>query len=258
MSERPPSTGAAHAGAASVAVAGVRVDSFTEPSLIARVLAMASGDRTEVAVGVNAYVCNMARSDPHFRRLLSASTTYADGQSVVWAAKLLGGSLPARLATTDIAEPLLRAATRDGLPVYFFGSAEGVAEAAAAKLREKIPGLAVRTHHGYVSAEGMAGVLDDIEAHGTRILFVGMGDPAQQLWVDEHRDRLPPAVLTCGGLFDWLSGSNRRAPAWMIRAGLEWLWRLMIEPRRLAKRYLLGNPSFISAVVRQKLRGSRA
>lgn len=137
-------------------------------------------------------------------------------------------------------------------------AADGVAESAATKLRAKIPGLALRTHHGYVSADQIDGVLDDIAAHGTRILFVGMGDPAQQLWVDAHRDRLPPAVLTCGGLFDWLSGSNRRAPEWMIRAGLEWLWRLIIEPRRLAKRYLLGNPSFMAAVARQKLRGSRA
>lgn len=244
--------------AAPIDVAGVRVDSFTEEALIERILTMAAGDRTQVAVGVNAFVCNMARKDKHFRRLLAESTTYADGQSVVWAAKLLGGHLPVRLATTDIAEPVLRAAAREGLPVYFFGAADGIAEGAAEKLRAKIPGLAVRTHHGYVSDAEVDEVLDDIAAHGTRILFVGMGDPAQQLWVERHRDRLPPAVLTCGGLFDWLSGSNKRAPEWMINAGLEWLWRLIIEPRRLAKRYLLGNPSFMAAVARQKLRGSRA
>ncbi len=242
----------------SVDVSGVRVDSFSESSLIAHLLAVAAGERTEVAVGVNAHVCNLARRDPHFRQLLAESTTYADGQSVVWAAKLLGTTLPGRLATTDIAEPLLREAARDGIPVYFFGGADGVAGRAAETLRTKIPGLALRTHHGYVPAERMGEVLDDIAAHGTRILFVGMGDPAQQLWVEAHRDRLPPAVLTCGGLFDWLSGSNRRAPEWMIRAGLEWLWRLMIEPRRLAKRYLLGNPSFMAAVALQRIRRSAA
>lgn len=246
------------AGVASVDVAGVRVDSYSESTLIDRILEMSSGDRTEVAVGVNAHVCNLARKDDHFRRLLAAGTTYADGQSVVWAAKMLGVALPGRLATTDVAEPILRAAAEAGIPVYFFGAAEGVAELAAEKFRAKIPGLALRAHHGYVSPDQIDAVLDDIAAHGTRILFVGMGDPAQQLWVEAHRDRLPPAVLTCGGLFDWLSGSNRRAPEWMIRAGLEWLWRLMIEPRRLAKRYLLGNPSFMAAVARQKIRGSRA
>lgn len=242
----------------SVDITGVRVESFTEATLIQRVLAMSAGESTQVAVGVNAHVCNLARTDDRFRRLLSSSVAYADGQSVVWAAKLLGGDLPERLATTDVAEPLLRSAAAEGIPVYFFGAADGVAERAGAILRGRIPGLNLRTHHGYVSPAEMPAVLDDIADHGTRILFVGMGDPAQQFWVDDHREHLPPAVLTCGGLFDWLSGSNRRAPEWMIRAGLEWLWRLMIEPRRLAKRYLLGNPSFMAAVAAQRLRRSRA
>lgn len=246
------------ATAASVVVAGVHVDSFTEKSIVERVMRMASSDGVDVAVGVNAHVCNIARRDARFRALLDESITYADGQSVVWGANLLGGSLSERLATTDIAEPILRAAADEGLPVYFFGADEGVAEQAAARLRARIPDLRLKTHHGYVSDGELPAVFDDIAAHGTRILFVGMGDPAQRFWVDDHLDRLPPAVLTCGGLFDWLSGANRRAPEWMIRAGLEWLWRLMIEPRRLAKRYLLGNPSFVAAVARQKLRGTSA
>ncbi|MGW8482196.1 WecB/TagA/CpsF family glycosyltransferase [Microbacterium sp. NPDC055903] len=243
---------------ASVDVSGVRVVPFTEASLVARVIEMARSDGVDVSVGVNAHVCNLARKDASFRSLLARSTNYADGQSVVWAARILGGELPERLATTDLAEPILRAAADAGIPAYFFGAADGVAEAAAERLRARIPGLELRTHHGYVKDAGVDAVLDDIAGHRTGILFVGMGDPAQQLWVDAHRDRLPPAVLTCGGLFDWLSGSNRRAPSWMIKAGLEWLWRLMIEPRRLARRYLLGNPSFMLAVARQKLRGRSA
>ncbi|WP_217181694.1 WecB/TagA/CpsF family glycosyltransferase [Streptomyces sp. AC495_CC817] len=244
--------------AASVVVAGVHVDAFTEQTIVERVLRMASTEGVDVAVGVNAHVCNIARRDPRFRTLLDQSITYADGQSVVWGANILGGAIPERLATTDIAEPILRAAAAADLPVYFFGAADGIAEQAAARLREKIPGLRLKTQHGYVGADELPAVFDDIATHGTRILFVGMGDPAQRFWVDDHLDRLPPAVLTCGGLFDWLSGSNRRAPEWMIRGGLEWLWRLMIEPRRLAKRYLLGNPSFVAAVAMQKLRGSGA
>lgn len=240
-----------------VDVAGVRVEAFTESSLVERVLEMATSDGVDVAVGVNAHVCNIARRNARFRQLLARSETYADGQSVVWAARMLGGHLPERLATTDLAEPILRAAAEAQLPVYFFGAEPGVAEQAAERLRERIPGLALKAHHGYVKPAEISDVFDDIAAHGTRILFVGMGDPAQRFWVDDHAAQLPPAVLTCGGLFDWLSGSNRRAPEWMIRGGLEWLWRLMIEPRRLAKRYLLGNPSFMLAVARQKLRGNR-
>lgn len=93
-----------------------------------------------------------------------------------------------------------------------------------------------------------------IAAHETDVLLVGLGDPAQQEWVHEHRSRLhASAVLTCGGLFDWLSGTHRRAPRWMIGAGLEWLWRLLIEPRRLARRYLVGNPVFIARLLLQLL-----
>ena len=241
----------------SIDVSGVRVAPFDEQSLIARILEMATTPGVDVAVGVNAHVCNLARADDRFRELLRTSTNYADGQSVVWAARTLGGVLPARLATTDIAVPLLHAAATAAVPVYFFGAADGVADAAAARLSAQIPGLRIRAHHGYVSAAEVEAVLEDIARHGTGILFVGLGDPAQQFWVEDHRDRLPPAVLTCGGLFDWLSGSNRRAPGWMIRGGLEWLWRLLIEPRRLARRYLVGNPSFMLAVAHQRRRGRR-
>lgn len=236
-----------------VVVAGVRIEPFTLASLTERVLHMARSDGVDVAVGINAHVCNQARRDPQFSRLLSRATTYADGQSVVWASRLLQKNLPERLATTDAAAPILRAAAEAGVPAYFLGADEGVAEAAAVQLRADIPGLQLRTHHGYFSAEETVAVLEDIRDHGTGILFVGMGDPAQQLWIDAHRNHLPPAVLTCGGLFDWLSGRNRRAPEWMIRAGLEWLWRLGLEPRRLGRRYLLGNPVFIAAVLRQRL-----
>lgn len=237
----------------SVAVAGVVVDAHTEESLTEAVLDWANGADVHVAVGVNAHVCNLAKRDRELHEFLSRSETYADGQSVVWAARLLGGYLPERLATTDIAWPVLRAAASAELPVYFLGADEGIARTAADRLRSQIPGLRIRTHHGYFSDDESAPVIADIRDHGTRILFVGMGDPRQQRWVQQHLGDLPPAVLTCGGLFDWLSGSNRRAPKWMIGAGLEWLWRLMLEPRRLARRYLLGNPAFIAAILRQRI-----
>lgn len=238
----------------SVKVAGVHVDLFTVESLTDQVLEFARTPGVDVAVGVNAHVCNLARKDVELARFLDRSFTYADGQSVIWGSRILGRGLPLRLATTDVATPILERAAEQGIPVYFFGAAEGVAERAAERLRAQIPGLALRTHHGYVAEEDTQELLDDIAAHQTGILFVGMGDPLQQRWVERHHTALPPAVLTCGGLFDWLSGSNRRAPAWMIRAGLEWFWRMLIEPGRLAKRYIVGNPQFMLALARQRMR----
>lgn len=239
---------------AAVDITGVHVDSFTEESLTQRVMEFARTPGVDIAVGVNAHVCNLARKDPALARFLDRSFTYADGQSVVWGARLLGRYLPTRLATTDIATPILEAAAANNVPVYFFGAAEGIAEAAAEKLRAQIPGLKLRTHHGYVTEDEIPAVLTDIANFETGILFVGMGDPVQERWVEDHISALPPAVLTCGGLFDWLSGSNRRAPSWMIRGGLEWFWRLLIEPKRLARRYLVGNPEFMYALARQRMR----
>ncbi|WP_221585061.1 WecB/TagA/CpsF family glycosyltransferase [Microbacterium sp. G2-8] len=232
---------------------GVPICAATTGSLTTTIISRTLLPGTEVFVGVNAHVVNLARHDPDLRDFLrDAATNYADGKSVVWAGSLLGGSVPERVATTDLAEPVLRAAADADLPVYFFGGAEGVAARAAEKMVEHVPGLRIRTSHGFVADDDVPALLDDIRAHDTRILFVGLGDPLQERWVQAHRDELPPVVLTCGGLFDWLSGAHRRAPRWMMQAGLEWAWRLLIEPRRLARRYLLGNPSFIGAVLRQR------
>lgn len=236
-----------------VTITGVPVDSFTEHSLVDQIVHWSAGPGVHIAVGVNAHVCNLARKDPWLRDFLEQNTTYADGQSIVWASRLLGRGLPERLATTDIAVPVLWAAARDRIPVYFLGAEPGVAERAAEQLRTRIPGLQLRTHHGYFKEQDTARIVADITRHRTRILFVGLGNPVQERWVATHAEKLPAAVLTCGGLFDWLSGVNKRAPRWMIRAGLEWAWRVLLEPRRLAGRYLIGNTQFLTALARQRL-----
>lgn len=235
-------------------VVGVRVRDANMDEVVTEIL-----DWTErpgpvrVAVGVNAHVCNQATRDVGFRKLIrDAELAYADGQSIVWAARLLGRRLPERVATTDLVFPLTRAAAVAGKRVFLYGSAPGVAERAAARLVELQPGLQIETSDGYVPADQMDALVHRINTFETDILFVGLGDPRQQEWVSQHRDALQvPAVLTCGGLFDWTSGANRRPPQWMVRGGLEWFWRVLIEPRRLAARYLLGNPAFVMRVLRQ-------
>jgi len=116
----------------------------------------------------------------------------------------------------------------------------------------------VEASHGYVPEQGWGDLVRRINDFSTDILLVGLGDPWQQEWVERHRDQLDvPVILTCGGLLDWTSGKNPRPPQWMVTAGLEWLWRVLIEPRRLAGRYLLGNPAFVLRVVRQRVREHR-
>ena len=236
---------------ASAYVAGARVDSVGMDAAVETVIGWTRENQQRVAVGVNAHVSNLARRDPELRHFLEGSDlNYADGQSVVWAARALGASVSERGATTDLAPPLLQRAARENLNVFFFGGQPGVAESAAEQMRRIAPDVKIATHHGYVDAEGVEEVLREIRAHGTDLLFVGLGDPVQQAWVRDHGTRSgATAILTCGGLFDWLSGANKRAPAWMITAGLEWAWRLMIEPKRLAR--LVGNPAFILALAIQ-------
>jgi len=238
-----------------VNVTGVDIDPLSIDQVVETVICWLGDDAPRVAVGVNANVCNLAADHPDFARILSAADLcYADGQSIVWAARLLGRRIPERVATTDLITPLSKQAELLGKRIFLLGSAPGVASAASAELQRSFPNLQIAHHHGYFSSAATDSVLEEINRFDTDILFVGMGDPRQQEWVARHRHEISArAVLTCGGLFDWVSGNNPRAPRWMIRLGLEWLWRLIIEPRRLMGRYVRGNPKFLTRLFRQLL-----
>lgn len=240
-------------------VVGVRVDPVSMDAAVSTILDWTADRQSpRVAIGVNAHVCNLASSDIQFRRHIEAADlSYADGQSIVWAARLLGIPVEERVATTDLVHPLMAACAAAGKRVFLFGGKPGVAQLAAERLLAENPGLSIRTNDGYVKPDEMGSLLESIAGHRTDVLLVGLGDPLQQEWIARHRDRLDvAAILSCGGLFDWISGQNKRAPRWMIRAGLEWLWRLIIEPRRLARRYLVGNPAFLARLGLQYLRAA--
>lgn len=228
----------------SVLIAGVDVDVLSADDAVDRILVLAVSPGTDVTIGVNAHVCNMARSQPTFRSDVErASLRHADGQSVVFASRLLGAPIPERSATTDLALPILRRAAEQSLPVFFLGATEeSVTEPPSACARSYRHSIWL-SHHGYFSADDIDTVTRAIAEHGTRILFLGLGDPAQQRWAHAHGAATGANVIvTAGGLFDWLSGAHPRPPQWMVGAGLEWLWRLRLEPKRLARRYLAGNP----------------
>lgn len=233
---------------------GTPVDLLSMAEVLALVEQWACGQVQRVAVGVNAHVANLAADDREFAALVrAADLAYADGQSVVWATRWLGAGPPERVATTDLIHPLAQMCAARGLTLYLFGAAPGVAQRAAQRLRAAEPELRVCTHHGYVDEAETAELVADINASGAAVLLVGLGDPMQQRWVAQNRASVTvPVILTCGGLFDWVSGDHRRPPRWVVGGGLEWLWRLRLEPRRLARRYLLGNPTFVARVVRQK------
>lgn len=211
---------------------------------------------------LNAATANLAWEQPEqAARLARMDALYADGQAVVWAARWLGAPIAERINAGDFTEVLMRRLAEGGLRLALVGGRPGQgerpaeADLAAAQFRRWAPPLKiVFTHHGYIQdAQQEARMLAGLEAADPDLVLVGMGAPLQErralAWAPQGR----PRVWWCvGALFEYYAGTRARAPRWMRRAGLEWLFRLMLEPGRLARRYLIGNPLFVGRVVRRR------
>ncbi len=194
--------------------------------------------------------------DPAFRAAYDeASLSLADGKPVLWAARLLGTPVPEKVSGSDLVEPLLRLAGRSGWRVFLLGGAPGVAEAAAARARAEFGVDVVGTASPFLRLDGSPGDLDqsasEVVAARPDLLLVAMGAPKQELWIHHNRERLGATVAVgVGASLDFVIGRIRRAPRWVSNAGLEWLWRLAREPRRLAHRYLVKDPRFLGILLR--------
>jgi N-acetylglucosaminyldiphosphoundecaprenol N-acetyl-beta-D-mannosaminyltransferase len=217
----------------------------------ARWIVQRAEHRLETSVAfVNAHCVNVACRMPEYRTALERmDRVLADGIGVRIAAKVAGVELQDNVNGTDLFPVLCREAARTGTGLFLLGAREGIAAEAAARMQAQIPGLTISgTHHGYLGdAEAEDRVIAAINASGAVILLVAMGVPSQEMWMARNRHRLTlPVVLGVGGLFDYYSGRIPRAPAGLRSVGLEWAWRLAMEPRRLARRYLLGNAEFLA------------
>jgi len=240
-----------------VEVCGVPLIPWTQQELVAHVGRCAENGARTTMLPMYAHCINVAQRDEHFRTLLNDPSTiaYADGMAVVWASRLGSAGVPERCTTTDLFPLLMEQAALRNHRVYFLGAAPGVAAQCARRMMDRFPGLAVvGTQDGFFDSKCDDVIIQRINEMQPDIVFVGMGMPYQEKWVVVHRDRLQArAVLTCGATFDFHSGNVRRAPHWMRRSGLEWLHRLVLEPRRLWRRYLIGNWVFMGYVVRDRV-----
>jgi N-acetylglucosaminyldiphosphoundecaprenol N-acetyl-beta-D-mannosaminyltransferase len=208
---------------------------------------------------VNAHVVNQSTITPGLGDALRrADLVYCDGYGVRLAARVLNMPVPHRMTGADWIWGLATLCELAGQPIYLLGSEPPIAREAAERLRRIYPGLdVVGAHHGFFDLDSPHNerVIEDITAHGPRIVLVGMGTPKQELWVDRYAGRLDGAVVwTVGALFDYVSGRTPRAPRWLADNGLEWIFRLAIEPQRMWRRYLLGNPVFLSRVLTEARR----
>lgn len=248
---------------ASVNVLGVDVTAWDGDGLIGAMIATAMGETPpgdtplSTVHYANIHVLNTAYRNPELRQQLHrASTVYCDGSGVRLGAALLGTRLPQRITGADWIDPFCARAARAGVRLFIIAGDHDVAEKAAAILRARHPGLEIAgVHHGFIDEIASVPVVAQANEAGAAIVLVGMGTPAQELWVARFRDSLhAPVVWTVGALFDFVVGVQRRAPGWVGRLHLEWLWRLSTAPRRLAGRYVVGNPLFLLRVVAQRVR----
>lgn len=178
----------------------------------------------------------------------------ADGMSVVWAGRLLGVSVPERVAGIDLMELLLDRAAARGWTVYFLGARQEVVDRVVAIETGRHPGLKVAgCRNGYWTPAEEDSVVAQVTLAAPTMLFVAMPSPQKEQFLARHKDVLQvPFVMGVGGSFDIVAGVTRRAPRWMQRTGLEWAFRLKEEPRRMARRYILGNSKFIALVAKER------
>jgi N-acetylglucosaminyldiphosphoundecaprenol N-acetyl-beta-D-mannosaminyltransferase len=207
-------------------------------------------------VVVNAAKLVALRKDPRLRDVVArCSLVSADGQSVVWASRLLGDPLPERVAGIDLMEQLLALAETRGYRIFILGARADVLDRAVSRLGKRYPRLKIAGYRdGWFVDDDSEVVCAEIRAAEPDILLVAMSSPRKEFWLDRYgRELGVPFMMGVGGSIDVIAGATRRAPRWMQQVGLEWLFRLLQEPRRLWRRYLVTNSQFALLVGRELL-----
>lgn len=227
---------------------GLQFDTVTIEAAVTRCLELCreTDDSNTIITANSSHLC-MMRRDPELASACRAGRLIlADGMSVVWALRASGQPVPERVAGVDLMARLLAAAGEHQLRVYFLGAKQEVVSKLVQRSLVQHPGLEIAGFHdGYFGPDDHPRIIEEIRASRAHMLFVGMPTPFKEVWVERHREQLRvPVIVGVGGSFDVLAGFIKRAPHWVQMAGMEWFWRLMMEPRKLWKRYLTNNSEF--------------
>lgn len=207
----------------------------------------------------NSEMVMAAVEDKDFENILnSADILTADGIGIIYASKILGNAISERAAGYDISLKLIESLADTGKTLYLFGAAPGIAEKAKENIEIKFPGIKIAgLHNGYFDEAEEEKIIEDINNKKPDILFVCLGSPKQEKWIFEHKDRLGAKVaMGLGGCLDVYAGNVKRAPDIYIKLGLEWLYRLMKEPKRFFR--MLALPKFMIKVIRHKITAKRS
>lgn len=232
-------------------ILGVAVNTESYDELIPKVFANLDVGKKSLVVAINPEKLMKAKEDAELKALLNrAEFQIPDGIGVILASKLKKGNIRSRVTGIDMMDRIVREAAARGKKIFLYGAKPGVADAAAEKLRELHPALTIAgVQHGY--EKDIQVVVDTINAAKPDILFVAMGSPKQEQWIEQYRERLHPVLFQgVGGSFDVLAGNIKRAPAIFQKAGAEWLYRLLLEPSRIKRQMNL--PKFLVEVYKRK------
>lgn len=234
---------------------GCPMDVASMEETVERIREAVVGGRFTQHVVVNVAKLVHMRDDAQLRESVkSCDIINIDGMGVVLGARFLGHEVPERVAGVDLFHELLAMSAREGLPVYLLGARDEVVSATASKVQALYPGLQVAGyHHGYFW-DNEAAMVEAIRASGARLLFVAITSPKKENFINRWRDQLGvDFVMGVGGTFDVVAGKVQRAPLWMQKWGLEWLYRVIQEPGRMWKRYLTTNSRFAWLLLKEKL-----
>ena len=228
-----------------------RFDGLTADQTVEELIRTIRAGERGILSTVNVAILMMMRSNPRLQRFVDGSRwTVADGQPLVWASHLWQQPLPARVAGIDLIDKLCARAVEEGIGVYFLGAEDGTVRATGGALQNRHRGLDVRGYaDGYFGPDQAEARARAVAESGARLLFVAMGVPRQEYFIEEQWKNLgAQVVIGVGGSFDVIAGLRRRAPVFIQRAGLEWAYRLAQEPRRLFRRYLVTNSQFVGLI----------
>jgi N-acetylglucosaminyldiphosphoundecaprenol N-acetyl-beta-D-mannosaminyltransferase len=242
-----------------VPVVGLELSPLSLGQTAEQVLAWAQAGESRTLCAANVHMVMEAHDDSAFQAVVNGSDLVVpDGVPLAWALRLLTRSGQERVYGPGLMLETCRLASLRGVPVGLYGSTPAVLDLLRERLGAQFPALAIPfvcspPFRPLTPGEEEA-LLEDFRASGAAILFVGLGCPKQERWMAAQRPRLPAVMLGVGAAFDFHAGTLPQAPAWMQRAGLEWLFRLAQEPRRLWKRYLKHNPRFVALLLLQLVR----
>ncbi|MEH7512316.1 WecB/TagA/CpsF family glycosyltransferase [Gottfriedia acidiceleris] len=239
-----------------VKLLGTFLDCLTMEETIERSVKAIENKENIQHVVINASKINLMKEDEDLRDIVnSCPIINADGQSIVWAGRFLGHRVPERVAGIDLFENLVRVSAEKGYKPYFFGAKQHVVKNVVAHYNSKYPELKIAGfRNGYFKKEESQEIAREIYNSGADILFVAFSSPMKEKWISENMPIMNVSfAMGVGGSFDVVAGETTRAPKWMQRIGLEWFHRFIQEPRRMFKRYIIGNLRFIYSTLIEKI-----